>query len=59
MIWIQSLFDSIPTAWAIIALVAFIGLSVLFLRGLIRLAMRAFFIGLIGLAVLGVVYFLF
>jgi len=59
MTWIQSIFDSIPTAWAIPALVAFIGLSVLFLRGLIRLAMRAFFIGLIGLVVLGAIYFLF
>jgi hypothetical protein len=28
------------------------------LRGLIRFALRAFFIGLIGLAVLGVVYYL-
>ena len=59
MIWIQNLFDSIPTPWAIVAIVAFIGLSVIFLRGLIRIALKAFFIGLIGLAVLGVVYFFF
>lgn len=57
MTYIQTLFDSIPTAWAIVALVAFIGLSVIFLRGLIRLVLKAFFIGLIGLVVLGVVYF--
>ena len=59
MIWIQSLFDSIPTPWAIVALVAFIGIAVIFLRSLIRFALRAFFIGLIGLALLGVVYFVF
>ncbi len=59
MIWIQTLFDSIPTAWAIVALVAFIGIAVIFLRGLIRFALRAFFIGLIGLVLLGVVYFVF
>lgn len=59
MIWIQTLFDSIPTPWAIVALVAFIGIAVIFLRSLIRFALRAFFIGLIGLLLLGVVYFVF
>ena len=58
MSWIQSLFDSLPTVWAILALVAFIGVAVVILRGLIRFALRAFFIGLIGVAVLGVVYYL-
>jgi hypothetical protein len=58
MDWIQSYFETIPTFWAVLALVAAIGLSVLFLRGLIRLAFRALLIGLIGLVVLGVVYYL-
>jgi hypothetical protein len=57
MDWIQSFFESLPTYWAVLALVAAIGLSVLFLRGLIRLAVRAFVIGVIGLVVLGAVYY--
>jgi hypothetical protein len=56
---IQSFFESLPTYWALLALAAVIGISVLFLRGLIRLAVRAFIIGLIGLAALGAVYYLF
>ena len=59
MDWIQSTFESLPTYWALLALAAVIGLSVLFLRGLIRLAVRAFVIGVIGLVVLGAVYYFF
>lgn len=57
MTWIENLFGNLPSTWALLVLIAGIGLSVLFVRGLIRLALRAFFIGLIGLAVLGVVYY--
>ncbi|MDA1329492.1 MAG: hypothetical protein O3B43_00260 [Chloroflexi bacterium] len=59
MQWIETFLNGVPTPWAVAVLVAVIGLSVLTLRGLIRLAFRAFFIGVIGLAVLGVVYFVF
>lgn len=59
MQWIETLLNSIPTPWALLVLVAVIGLSVLILRGLIRLALRAFLIGLVGLLVLGAFYFFF
>jgi hypothetical protein len=58
MVWIQTFFDTLPTHWAIAALIAFIGLSVVFLRWLIRLAMRAFLIGLVGVILLGALYYL-
>ena len=58
MNWIEAFFNTVPTFWAIIALIAVIGLSVLFLRGLIRLAMRAFLIGAFGLVIIGAIYFL-
>lgn len=58
MAWIETFLNNISTPWAILALVAFIGLAVVILRGFVRLAMRAFLIGLVGLIVLGAVYFL-
>lgn len=39
-------------------LIAVIGLSVVFMRWLIRLAMRAFLIGLVGVILLGAIYYL-
>jgi hypothetical protein len=59
MTGIESLFNTLPGHWAIIALIAGIGLSVVFLRGLIRLLVRAFIIGIIGVILLGAVYYLF
>lgn len=58
MVWIQSIFDILPTQWAIMGLIAVIGLSVVFMRWLIRLAMRAFLIGLAGVILLGAIYYL-
>ena len=58
MNWIETFFNTVPTVWAIIALIATIGLSVLFLRGIIRLAVRAFLIGAFGLVIIGAIYFL-
>ena len=59
MVEIQSFVNTLPGHWAIIALIAGIGLSVVFLRGIIRLAVRAFVIGIIGVILLGVVYYFF
>ena len=58
MNWIEAFFNTVPTLWAIIALIAAIGLAVLFLRGIIRLAVRAFLIGAFGLIVISAIYFL-
>ncbi len=58
MNWIEAFIDTVPTLWAVIALIAAIGLGVLFLRGIIRLAVRAFIIGAFGLVIIGAVYFL-
>lgn len=59
MAWIESVFNALPTVWALVALVVIIGLGVVLLRGLLRLAMRAVFFGLIGVVVLGALYYLF
>lgn len=58
MALIESLFNNLPSQWAILALIAGIGISVVVLRGLIRFAMRAFVIGLVGVILLGAVYYL-
>ena len=58
MNWINAFFETVPTLWAVIALIAAIGLSVLFLRGIIRLALRAFVIGAFGLVIIGAIYFI-
>jgi len=42
----------------VLALIAAIGLTVLILRGIIRLAVRAFIIGAFGLVVIGLFYYL-
>jgi hypothetical protein len=58
MVWIQTIFDGLPTQWAIMGLIAVIGFSVVFVRWLIRLAVRAFLIGLVGVILLGAIYYL-
>lgn len=52
----ESIFNTLPGHWALIALIAGIGLSVVFLRGLIRILFRALIIGVIGVILLGVIY---
>ena len=54
---LESLLNSLPGHWAIIALIAGIGLSVIFLRGLIRIMVRAFLIGIVGFILLAAVYY--
>lgn len=58
MTGIESIFNTLPGHWAIIALIAGIGLSVIFLRGLIRLLVRALIIGVVGVILLGAMYYL-
>jgi hypothetical protein len=55
---IETLFNTLPGHWALITLIAAIGLSVVFLRGIIRLLVRALIIGVVGVILLGVVYYL-
>jgi hypothetical protein len=57
MTWIEAFFNNVPTLWAVLALIIAIGLTVVFLRGIIRLAVRAFLIGAFGLIVIGAIYF--
>jgi hypothetical protein len=54
---IESLFNTLPGQWAIIALIAGIGIAVIFLRGLLRFVVRAFVIGVVGFILLAAVYF--
>ncbi|MEX1248710.1 MAG: hypothetical protein WEA61_09540 [Anaerolineales bacterium] len=53
---IETLFNSLPGHWVVLGLITAIGLSVIFVRGLIRLFVRAFIIGVIGVILLGAVY---
>ena len=53
----ETFLNSLPGHWAIIALIAGIGLSVVFIRGIIRLAFRALLIGTVGVILLGAVYY--
>lgn len=57
MTLIENFFNTLSTPWAIFALIAVIGLSVLLLRGIIRLAVRAFIIGAFGLLIIGALYY--
>ena len=41
----------------VVGIILAIGLSVIFIRGLIHLLIRAFMIGVVGLILLGAVYF--
>lgn len=57
MSWIQSLISSVPSHYALLGLILIIGVAVVALRALIRLAMRAFVFGLLGVILLGAFYF--
>jgi hypothetical protein len=52
----EQLLSSLPGHWVILGLITAVGLSVIFVRGLIRLFIRAFIIGTIGVILLGIVY---
>ncbi|HKY79402.1 MAG TPA: hypothetical protein VJ182_05365 [Anaerolineales bacterium] len=56
MAGIEQLFSSLPWHWVILGLITAVGLSVVFIRGLIRLAVRVFIVGAIGVILLGIVY---
>lgn len=53
MAWISAVFSHLPTQWTILALIAGIGLAVIFLRGILHLVVRALFIGAAGVILLG------
>ena len=54
---LETLINSLPGQWVVITLIAGIGLAVVFLRGLIRTAIRVFLIGSVGFILLVVVYY--
>jgi hypothetical protein len=54
---IETLLNTLPGHWAIIALIAGIGIAVIFLRGLLRFIVRAFLIGAVGFILLAAVYY--
>jgi len=54
---LDTLINSLPGQWVVITLIAGIGLAVVFLRGLIRTAIRVFLIGSVGFILLAVVYY--
>ena len=56
---IENLMNTLPGQWAIIALIAGIGLAVVFLRGLIKIVVRIFLIGTVGFILLAAVYLIF
>jgi len=56
MAGIEQLFVSLPWHWVVLGLITAIGLSVVFIRGLVRLALRVFVVGAIGVILLGIVY---
>lgn len=58
MSFLQNLISSMPAHYALLALILFIGLSVVILRAIIKLAMRAFVFGLVGVILLGVIYYI-
>lgn len=47
-----------PAPYALLALILTIGLSVVVLRAIIKLAMRAVFFGVLGVILLGVIYYI-
>ncbi|MEX2160506.1 MAG: hypothetical protein WD751_01210 [Anaerolineales bacterium] len=53
---LETLINTLPGQWAILGLITAIGLSVIFVRGLVRLAIRAFIIGVVGVILIGAVY---
>lgn len=54
---LETLINTLPGQWVVITLIAGIGLAVVFLRGLIRTAIRVFLIGGVGFILLAVVYY--
>lgn len=58
MSWIQSLISSVPSHYALLGIILAIGLTVVVLRAVIKLAMRAFMFGLLGVILLGAFYFI-
>lgn len=57
MTLIQGFISNLPAHYALLGLILAIGLSVVVLRAIIRLAMRAFLFGLLGVILLGVLYY--
>lgn len=55
---LQNLFSGMPAPYALLALILVIGLSVVVLRAIIKLAMRAVFFGVVGVILLGVIYYI-
>ncbi|MEX2144608.1 MAG: hypothetical protein WD740_08430 [Anaerolineales bacterium] len=53
---LEQVLSSIPGYWVIIGVIMAVGLSVIFIRGLVRLFVRAFIIGVIGVILFGIVY---
>lgn len=58
MTWIQNLFSNLPAPYALLGLILTIGLTVVAIRAVIRLAMRAFIFGLVGVILLGALYYI-
>ncbi len=57
MFGLENYLNAIPPFWMVVGIILAIGLSVIFIRGLIHLLIRAFMIGVVGLILLGAVYF--
>jgi hypothetical protein len=57
MSWIQSLISSVPPHYALLGIILAIGLAVVAMRAIIKLAMRAFVFGILGVILLGAFYF--
>jgi hypothetical protein len=57
MSWIQSLISSVPPHYALLGIILAIGLAVVAMRAIIRLALRAFVFGILGVILLGAFYF--
>lgn len=59
MFLLDILTNNVPTHWLVLGVITAIGLSILFIRGLIRLVIRAFVVGLVGFILLGAAYLAF
>ncbi|MBX3049656.1 MAG: hypothetical protein KIT46_11095 [Anaerolineales bacterium] len=56
MFLLDTLINNVPGHWLVLGAITAIGLSILFIRGLIRLVIRAFIVGLVGFILLGAAY---
>lgn len=56
MFLLDTLINNVPSHWLVLGAITAIGLSILFIRGLIRLVIRAFIVGLVGFILLGAAY---